>query len=361
MEVKMDLTTYGWNKELKSNFEKQFNTDIYQPSRIVSSQKGIYKIVCSEGKFNARVSGAFEYICTSKADFPVTGDWTAVKIESVNSGSCVIDGIFKRKNELYRNRPGDNTEKQVLASNLDFVCIICGLDKDFNINRIERYLTIVKACGIKPVIVLSKKDLCKNPDERREIVNRCDPDAPVYILSSYTESGIKEFKKLLKKGITVCFIGSSGAGKSTLINALSGNTDIKTNAVREDDSRGRHTTTSRDMYFLPDGAVVIDTPGLREIQLFDAMDGIGSVFSEIEEFSVFCKFKDCTHTNEPGCAVTKAVRNGEINKERYYHYLKLKKEDERRSREIHEQRQADKQFQKYINRYIKNRNKNGHK
>lgn len=357
----MDLTIYSWNEELESFFKNHFNADIYQPARVISSQKGIYNIACSDGIFHARVSGAFEYLCVSRSDFPVTGDWAAVKKESVPGKNCIIDGLLKRKNELYRNRPGDNTEKQVLAVNLDYVCIVCGLDKDFNIKRIERYLTIVRSCKIEPVVVLSKKDLVKNPETYKNLVKKCDSNVPVYIISSYTQSGISELNKNLKKGATICFIGSSGAGKSTLINMLSGNTDIKTQEVREDDSRGRHTTSSRDLYILPSGAVVIDTPGLREIQLFDAKGGIDFVFSEIGELSETCKFKDCTHTGEPGCAVIKALENGKISKERYNNYLKLKKEDQRRTCSIHEQRQSEKQFQKHVNRYIKNSKKKGYK
>jgi len=351
----MSLYTYGWNKILQTEFNKNHDITITEPARILSSSKGIYKAACAAGIYNARVSGAFTYVCTSASDFPVTGDWAVVNKDSIADENRVIHSVMKRKNELYRNSAGEKTEKQVLAVNLDYACVICGLDNDFNIYRIERYLTIIRACGTRPLILLSKADLVDNPEDYRKRVVQCDSRTKVFAVSSYTKSGVKEFSAFLEKGKTICFLGSSGAGKSTLINTLRGNEGIRTSSVRDTDSRGRHTTTSRDMYMLPGGALVIDTPGLREIQLFDARSGIEAVFSEIESVSTHCRFKDCTHTGEPGCAVAKAVQNGEIRHERYAHYLKLVKEEQRRSRDIHEQRAIDKRFQQRVNEITRKR------
>jgi ribosome biogenesis GTPase len=353
----MDVSAYGWNKTLHTEFKKNHDPNIFELARIISSSRGIYKAACSGGLFNAKISGAFSYMCVSQSDFPVTGDWAVINKDSLSGGCCIIHSLMKRKNELCRNRPGPNTEKQVLAVNLDYACIICGLDNDFNIHRIERYLTIIMACEIEPVIILSKADLVHDAEVYKNRTVQCDPQAQIFVVSSLTKSGIKEISAFLKKGKTICFLGSSGAGKSTLINTLSGNRKIRTSSVRDNDSRGRHTTTSREMYILPGGALVIDTPGLREIQLYDAGIGIDSVFSEIQSVSAGCRFKDCTHTAEPGCAVITAVRKGEISRKRYDHYLKLIKEEQRRYRDIHEQRLVEKRFQKKVNEFIRNKKK----
>jgi len=221
---------------------------------------------------------------------------------------------------------GGKTDEQVLAANVDTVFLVSGLDANFNIRRIERYVTVAYNSSATPVIILNKADLCEDIDDRLAEVESIAVGVDILALSAATGSGLDSLKKYLSVGKTVAFLGSSGVGKSTIINGLLDEERFKTNAVREDDGRGRHTTTHRELVVLPEGGVVIDTPGMREIQLWSDDDGLSRAFDDIESLARHCRFHDCAHTTEPGCAIAAALESGELDASRFNNYLKLQKE-----------------------------------
>lgn len=227
-----------------------------------------------------------------------------------------------------RNRKLHNQHEQLVAANFDYVFIMQSLNNNFNINRIERYLSLAWESGGIPVIILTKSDLVSNVQDYINEVQSIAFGVDVYAISCINKNGIEDIKKYFSKRNTIVFLGSSGVGKSTLVNTLYGEDVMKTSEIREEDSRGRHTTTSRNLIMLPNGAMIIDTPGMRELGMWDAESGINKTFSDIERFSQMCKYSNCTHTNEPGCKILEAIENGELQKERFEQYLKLQKESQ---------------------------------
>ena len=247
-------------------------------------------------------------------------------MEINNKGT--IHEILPRKSKFSRKIAGNLTEEQVLLANVDVILIVSGLDHDFNIQRIERYLTLVSKSGSKPVIVLNKSDICDALDQKLEEVKKIAPEIPIHTLSAELNEGLESIVQYLKKGKTIALLGSSGVGKSTIINKLLGINRQKVGSVRKSDSHGRHITTFREMLMLPNGGMIIDNPGMRELQLWSDGEDVNDVFLDINALSKNCKFSDCTHVNEPGCAVKNAIKTGFLESRRYEHYLKLKKEIE---------------------------------
>jgi len=234
---------------------------------------------------------------------------------------------LERKSKFSRKVPGKIVDEQVIAANIDYTFIVCGLDNDYNLRRIERYLTLAWNSGSSPVILLNKMDICKDVSAYISEVEAIAPTIPVRAISATLSVGVDIVETYCKSGITVVLVGSSGAGKSTIINILLNNNLIKTNKVREDDNRGRHTTTRRELFILPSsGGLVIDTPGLRELQLWSEDEDVSGSFNDIEELATFCRFNDCKHTSEPGCAVKNAILEGYIDEKRFQNFLKLQKE-----------------------------------
>lgn len=270
-------------------------------------------------EMDAFVAGALEYSAESAADLPATGDYVLVRL--IDAATVLIEEVLPRRTKISRRAAGTRNDEQVLAANVDLALLVCGLDGDFNPRRLERYLAIAQEGGVKPVIVLNKADTCAEREERLAETKRVAGSAPVLLVSALTGEGCEAIRALLAREVTAVMLGSSGAGKSTLLNQIMGSEIHSTSAVREDDSRGRHTTTHRELIPLPGGSALIDSPGLREIQLWATAESVGAVFDDIAALAGQCRFADCGHLNEPGCAV-----RGQVAQDRLDSFHKLRRE-----------------------------------
>ncbi|MFH2060194.1 MAG: ribosome small subunit-dependent GTPase A [Pseudomonadota bacterium] len=322
-QTSVHLSNLGWNSYFE-NCVKGIKEKQGFPARIVEVQKNYFFI--SNGQTESLVSVSGRLIHDKESLFPVIGDWVMVH-------KNMITIVLPRKNTLSRGAAGARGDQdkyskkaQVIAANLDTIFIVCGLDRDFNIRRIERCLTLVYNCGLTPVIVLTKADLNPDPDDCAGRVESVVFNVPVHTVSSIDKNGFACLKSYLSPGRTIALIGSSGAGKSTLVNSLSGKDIQATGSVSERIGKGMHVTTARSLIQMPRGGMIIDNPGIREIALWNDDAGLDDSFPDIEELSQGCKFSDCTHTQEPGCRVLDAVDTGEIGLARLNNYLKLKRE-----------------------------------
>ncbi len=322
----MDIFDYGLKeRQIEDN-------DVNSIARITATHKDRYEIVSNNGNGFAQIKrGAF--YDNPDSVYPTTGDF--VLIEYNHSGDSMITKTLKRESSFSRNAATSDKNhemhaqhEQLVASNFDYVFIMQSLNNNFNVNRIERYLSLAWKSGGVPVIILTKRDLVDNVQDYIDEVESIAIGVDVYAVSCVTKEGLEDIQKYFSKGKTIVFLGSSGVGKSTLVNTLYGEEVMKTSEIREYDSRGRHTTTSRNLIMLPNGAMIIDTPGMRELGMWNAEEGISKTFSDIEELTYGCKFSDCTHTNEPGCKVLEAIENGELSRERFDQYIKLQKESQ---------------------------------
>ena len=256
---------------------------------------------------------------------PGVGDWVVLKDAPGHDRTAVIDRVLARRTVFTRGAAGRQARAQVVAANVDLVFAVCGLDADFNVRRIERYLARIWASGAQPSVILNKADICEDTATRIAEVERQCPGVPVHVTSALRSEGIKSVRACIHHGMTVAVVGSSGAGKSTLVNALLGEDRMLTGKVRARDGRGCHVTTHRQLVLLPEGGLLLDTPGMRELQLVDE-EGIDAVFKDIAALSTRCRYRDCRHDTEPGCAVKDAVESGDIAADRLEHYRKLEKE-----------------------------------
>ena len=321
----MNIKDYGLKEDLVKNLE-----DNKIIARIIATHKDRYEIVCNNGQGFARIKRGC-YYDNPNSIYPTTGDFVAIQWNP--TGDSMIYETLKRESSFSRtssssdrNHELHNQHEQLVAANFDYVFIIQSLNNNFNLHRIERYLSLAWESGGIPVIVLTKSDLVSNIQEYIEQVENIAFGVEIYAVSCITKYGLEDLKKYFSKGNTIVFLGSSGVGKSTLVNTLYGKEVMKTSEIREEDSRGRHTTTSRNLIMLPNGAMIIDTPGMRELGMWNAESGINKTFQDIEKYLGMCKFSNCTHTNEPGCKIQEAIENGEIQRERFEEYLKLQKE-----------------------------------
>ena len=308
----------GYIKEASS-----YNEGFYL-GRVSVQYKDIYKVFTEEGEVLARVSGKLSYSSNSTFDYPVVGDWVLLDRTDNKNGDAIIHKVLTRKSCFSRKIAGTRYDTQVVAANIDYIFICMALNNDFNINRLERYIAVAWDSMATPVIVLTKSDLCEDVDERLREVKEAAIGIDILVTSSLNGNGYEKVKEYIKSGTTIAFIGSSGVGKSTLINKLLNKEVLKTNSISEND-KGRHTTTHRELILLEDGGVIIDTPGMRELGLISA--DVDKSFSNIEELEKQCKFSDCTHNNEPKCAIREAIKNGELDLDRLERYKKLKKEE----------------------------------
>ncbi|MFA6119069.1 MAG: ribosome small subunit-dependent GTPase A [Parachlamydiales bacterium] len=316
----------GYDNFFESNCLK-LGLSSFQIARVIAEFKGAYKIKNTEGEYLAKITGKQIFQAEGRKDYPAVGDWVA--ITQLDEENAIIHKIFPRKTILKRKYCG-KTDSQIIATNIDETFIVQSIGRDYNLNRFERYLTVAIDGGIKPVIILNKTDLMSGSElnETLSAIKKRFKDVDVIATSTLTNEGMDELKKHIERGKTYCFLGSSGVGKSSLINNLIGENRIRTEDIGERTSRGKHVTTSREMYIIENGGIVIDNPGMREIGMTDANIGVDSFFDEIAELAQNCKFRNCTHTNEPGCEVLSSLKSGSLSEERYSNCIHLKKEIE---------------------------------
>lgn len=318
------LADLGWEPFFEDQFSA-YAAQGYIPARVALQHRDASVVWSEKGELRAVPTGRFAHGAASRADWPVVGDWVAVE-PLPGEDRARLHAVLARRGRFARKVPGENTEEQILVANVDTVFLVSGLDGDFNLRRIERYLTTAWDSGADPVIVLNKADLCADAQERQAEVEAVAYGVPVYRLSAAHKQGLEALGGHLRPGGTVALLGSSGVGKSTLVNALAGADVQDTGGVRLDDSRGRHTTTHRELVRLAGGALLVDTPGLRELQLWGDGEDLEQTFEDIEALADQCRFRDCGHQGEPGCAVGAALDGGALDSKRYESYLKLRRE-----------------------------------
>lgn len=317
----MILEKYGFTKEmLKEN--DVFNEAMIIPARVTAVHRERYQVVCEHGETYARLKTK-EYFVEYE-EFPTTGDFVLIKY--IANGDSQIMKTLSRKTFFSRLDPTPGRGEQAVAANFDYVFIMQSLNHDFNEKRLERYMTLAWQSGATPVIVLTKADLLEDYSEHMASIGAVAPGVEVYPVSSKTGFGMEKLEKFLQPAKTIVFLGSSGVGKSSLVNALAGEEIMDVNEIREDDSKGRHTTTHRQLIMLKNGAMIIDTPGMRSVGMWDISTGLGEAFEDVEQYIGRCKFADCKHRTEPGCAIKRAIEEGRLSAQRWESYLKLKNE-----------------------------------
>ena len=292
--------------------------------RITLREKGGYRIRTSMGEQNALVSGKFQFDAQSPSDYPAVGDY--VMVSYADPDTAVIHQVLPRRSLFVRRAAGTSKMEQVVAANIDTVFLCMSLNNDFNLRRLERYLAATWESGAAPVVVLTKADLCEDVSSKQAEVETITMGVPILTTSAMDTDGYGQIMPYITEGRTVAFVGSSGVGKSTLINRLLGEERLATDGLRNDD-KGRHTTTHRELLLLPNGAMVIDTPGMRELGMWDAAPGVEQTFTDIEALAAQCRFRNCSHTSEPGCAVRAALESGHLDAGRWQSYQKLKNEN----------------------------------
>lgn len=353
----MKLDDLGYNDKIeKSRIEN--NLEDFEIGRVISEHKERYIVKTEKGEFEAEITGNLRFSAKGREDFPAVGDWVTLTI--YDSGFSIIHGILPRFSIISRQSVSQFGEVQIIATNIDYAFLIQAVDRDFNINRLERYLTICYSSDVSPIIVLSKTDLI---DEQRinGILNDIKlriKNVPVIAISNETQNGYEAIKKTIEKGKTYCMLGSSGVGKSTLLNNLSGRTIMRTDTISQSTNKGRHVTSHRELIILENGGILVDNPGMREVGIADTTSGLEITFDKIVSLSQNCKFKDCTHTRETGCSILEAVEKGDIDKNSYENYLKLEREKAHFELTVVEKRKKDKELGKIIKNYKKDMNKN---
>jgi len=334
----------GYDSFFKTN---KFELNEFSVARVIAEYKGAYKVKNSTGEFFAKVTGKNIFNALSRNDYPAVGDWAV--ITELNPEQAVIHEILPRKTVIKRKYNNKN-EVQIIATNIDVALVVESVDRDFNLNRFERYFAIANDGGIKSTIVLNKIDLISKEDLESKLVEikKRFHDIDIILTSIVTNEGLDELKKYILPRKTYCFLGSSGVGKSSLINKLLGENAIETKDISFQTGRGKHTTTSREMYFLKNGGIVIDNPGMREVGMTNNTNGIDNFFDEITTLSKECKYTDCSHTSEPGCKVLSELKSGRLDENKYSNYINLKKETKYYDMTDLEKREKDRKFGKFV-------------
>jgi len=320
--MNVDLTTLGWSEFFEVNFKSYAEQD-YTCGRVALEHKNLFRVYTQHGEVLAEISGKLRHEAMSRSDLPAVGDWVVIRARP-EGGRVMIHAVLPRRTSFARKIAGSRTEEQIVGANVDTLFLLTSLNQDFSLRRIERYLIIAWESGANPIIILSKSDLCDRVADLINGVQSVARGVPIHAISVVTGSGLQDIAQYFKHGQTVALLGSSGVGKSTLINYLAGVDHLKVQTVREHDDRGRHTTTHRELVLLPTGGLVLDTPGMRELQLWEG--DLQFVFDDIEALAGRCYFSDCQHQDEPRCVVREALAAGTIDAERYESYEKLQKE-----------------------------------
>ncbi|MDT5269322.1 MAG: ribosome biosis GTPase / thiamine phosphate phosphatase [Acidobacteriota bacterium] len=321
MEERFNLETYGWDESFAAAFAP-FAAEGFEAGRVFLQHNRALMLYTATGETAAETTGRLRYHARGGEDLPAVGDWVAFRRVPEES-KAKIHEIVPRRSKFSRRAAGSETLEQIVAANVDTVFLVTGLDDDYNPRRVERYLIMAWESGAEPVVVLNKADLIEEVEERRLEIERVAPGVPVLALSAKRGVGVEQLLPYVGRGRTVALMGSSGTGKSTITNRLLGAEVQRTQEVRLADARGRHTTTHRELFVLPEGGLVLDTPGMRELQLLVSEKGLRETFEEIEEVAAHCRFTNCGHEGEPGCAVRAALDAGELDAERYRNYRKM--------------------------------------
>ncbi len=352
----MTYQDLGYTTALEQHRNVQ-NLDAFEVGRVVLEHRERYVVKTPENEFDAELIGNLRFTAASRADFPAVGDWVA--FSEYDEGKALIHAVYPRTSLIERQAVGKTGQLQIIATNIDYGLIVQAVDRDFNLNRLERYLTICNASRVDPIIVLSKTDLI-NTSELESIkakINARVKGIPILAVSNQ-QSGYDALEHAIVPGKTYCLLGSSGVGKSTLLNALSGGERMKTSEISASVNKGKHTTSHRELIVLDQGGVLIDNPGMREVGITDAPSGLEITFDGILQYAQNCKFKNCTHSNEAGCAVLEAVESGEIDADSYTNFLKMEREKSFFESDVQERKKKDKALGKLIKQAVKKRRDN---
>jgi ribosome biogenesis GTPase / thiamine phosphate phosphatase len=350
----MNLKELGYNNML-AGYCIENHLENFKPGRIIAEHKERFMVGTEKGELEAEITGNLRFTAKSREDFPAVGDWVALTVYDANF--AVIHQVLPRTSIIKRQAVGQFGEVQVIAANVDYAFLVQAVDRDFNINRLERYLTICNSSKISPIIVLTKTDLV-NKIQVKEIIGNFEKrikNIPVFAISNETQDGYAAIKECIESGKTYCLLGSSGVGKSTLLNNFAGKAIMRTDTISQSANRGRHVTSHRELIILENGAILIDNPGMREVGIADSANGLETTFDTILQFAQNCRFKDCKHMNEAGCAVIGGVENGEIDQASYMNFLKMEREKAHFESTIAERRKKDKVFGKMVKNYKKGR------
>lgn len=350
----MILKDLGYNTSLESYRKKQ-NLDSFNVGRVISEHKERYTVKTERDEFDSELIGNLRFTAESRHDFPAVGDWVA--ISEYDEGKAIIHSVFPRHSIIERQAVNKSAQIQIIATNVDYGLIVQSVNRDFNINRLERYLTICNASNVKPIIILSKIDLISESklETLLKLTKERIKDVPIIAISNETHFGLNTFNSTIIRGKTYCLLGSSGVGKSTLLNKLTGKELMNTGAISNSIDRGKHVTSHRELFVLKNGGILIDNPGMREVGMTDSTSGLEITFDDIIELSRNCKFKDCTHVNEKGCAVIEALDDGSIDAESYDNFQKMERERQHFESSVEEKRKKDKDFGKMIKNVKKQR------
>ncbi len=352
-----NIRDLGFNEHL-SEHRSDNNLESFDVGRVILEHKERYVVLTAQGEMDCELIGNLRFTAQSRSDLPAVGDWVALNEYDTDKG--LIHAVYPRENALERQAAGRYGEKQIIASNIDYGLIVQSVNRDYSINRLERYITICHAANIEPIIILNKMDLIEQ-EQLNEILNEVSnriKGISVLAVSNLTGEGLDQIRPLIKVGKTYCLLGSSGVGKSTLINSLTGNSIMKTAAISESIDRGKHVTTHRELIVLETGGVIIDNPGMREVGITDSSSGLQMTFEHFYELAEDCKFNDCSHQNEKGCAILAALDSGALNEETYENFMKLEREQAHFAATVHEKRKKDKAFGKMVKQVMSQKKSN---
>lgn len=356
----MSIHRWGWNDYFEAIW-KDCERESTVPARVIAQSRGIWRVAGDFGECPAEPAGRLRLAAEQGADWPAVGDWVAAELRD-RGNAALIHEVLPRRSQFIRKMAGKKIAEHVIAANVDIALLVSALDGDFNPRRVERYLAQCWESGAKPLIVLNKADVCETPQGKIEAMEKVAIGVSVCAVSAKTGDGFYKLEECLARGQTIVLLGSSGVGKSTIVNRLLGRDIQEVQEVRESDSRGRHTTTAREIFVLPNGALLMDTPGLRELQLWDADEGISQTFSDIESRAARCRFGNCRHDGEPGCAVQAAIDAGDLDIARLENWRKLQRELEVLQRKMdpdarQNEKQRIKQLMRGVNKMHRDREK----